>query len=46
MTSEPSRAPLGYSLNALHYGLMGMYKLGIFLFVLVPYLVLEFATLH
>ena len=30
--------------DALHYGLMGLYKLGIFLFVLVPYLVLEFAN--
>jgi hypothetical protein len=30
--------------NALHYGLIGIYKIAIFLFCLVPYLVLAIAS--
>lgn len=31
------------SFDALHYGLMGIYKLGILLFALVPWLILTIA---
>lgn len=30
------------SFDAVHYGLMGIYKLGIFLFNLMPWLILQF----